>query len=286
MFNGPAVLLIDSVNSNTAIKPTLIARGAIGQTADIVQVQNNAQTTIFNVTAAGNVGIGTLTPQAGLDVGLTGTFASAIIIPRDTTTNRPGGANGMLRYNTTANKFEAFENGTWTNMIGVPTSFPLIANPTGSVAAPAYSFSGSTSTGMYSGAANNLDFATNGVARLSVDQLGNIGIGTTAPGATLEIKTAGTSPSDIYLWDQWFDSVYRLHSSSNAANQISGRFGFKDDTTWGTNFVFESNIVGAASLVTAEVFRITSDGHLVGLGLQCCGRKFVGVWYSTIGHGK
>ena len=72
----------------------------------------------------GNVGIGTTNPQAGLDVAVTGTSASAMIVPRDTTANRPTTAvNGMIRYNSTTAKFEGYENGGW-----VPLSSGLVGS--------------------------------------------------------------------------------------------------------------------------------------------------------------
>ncbi len=46
----------------------LLARGISGQSADLFQVQNDTPTTLFNVTAAGNVGIGTTSPYAKLSV--------------------------------------------------------------------------------------------------------------------------------------------------------------------------------------------------------------------------
>lgn len=64
---------------------------------------------------AGNVGIATSSPGAGLDVASTGT-SSAIIVPRDTTGNRPTSlVNGMIRYNTSTNQFEFYQNGAWVN---------------------------------------------------------------------------------------------------------------------------------------------------------------------------
>ena len=63
---------------------------------------------------ATSLGIGTTAPAAALDVALKGTAASAIIVPRDTTGNRPTApVNGMLRYNNTLNFLEAFANGGW-----------------------------------------------------------------------------------------------------------------------------------------------------------------------------
>jgi hypothetical protein len=50
--------------------------------------------------------------------------SNALTIPTGATTQEPGqagmqaAANGMLRYDTTTNKFRAYENGAWTNMIG------------------------------------------------------------------------------------------------------------------------------------------------------------------------
>ncbi len=71
----------------------------------------------------GRVGIGTNNPQAQLEIFGLGP-SSALIIPRDTTINRPMNVtNGMIRYNTDTNKFEAYEAGLWRNMIS--SSGPL-----------------------------------------------------------------------------------------------------------------------------------------------------------------
>jgi hypothetical protein len=58
----------------------------------------------------GNVGIGTLSPAAALHVGGTG----AIIVPVGTTAQAPAAAvQGMIRFNTTTNKFEGYDGTAW-----------------------------------------------------------------------------------------------------------------------------------------------------------------------------
>lgn len=72
----------------------------------------------YNGTA---VGIGTATPQAGLDVATTGTTGSAIIVPRDNTANRPTTpVGGMIRYNNDTSNLEAYQGSTanWNTLPG------------------------------------------------------------------------------------------------------------------------------------------------------------------------
>jgi hypothetical protein len=54
-----AQLLVNSVNTGNIVT---IIKGAAGQTADLLQVQNSAGTSLFEVDSAGNVGIGTTSP--------------------------------------------------------------------------------------------------------------------------------------------------------------------------------------------------------------------------------
>ena len=66
-------------------------------------------------TSSGNVGIGTESPKAKLDVDGDG---AVIMVPRKNSTGDPSGVNGMIYYNAYDQKFRVFENGAWTNLVG------------------------------------------------------------------------------------------------------------------------------------------------------------------------
>lgn len=72
------------------------------------------------VSPGGQLAIGGTAAASGAVLNVIGEGAdSAMIIPRDTTGNRPTTpVGGMIRYNTTTQKFEAYEGGSWANMIG------------------------------------------------------------------------------------------------------------------------------------------------------------------------
>ncbi len=129
-YPSQGTLLVDTeamiYTGVTATTFTGLTRGTLGSTAAghalsatvnnyLETLQATSTTPKMVVTGSGNVGIGVTAPQAALDVAATG-ITSAIIIPRDTTANRPVTlVNGMIRYNTTTALFEFYQNGIWVN---------------------------------------------------------------------------------------------------------------------------------------------------------------------------
>lgn len=82
---------------------------------------NTTGTPLFFVGDDGQAGIGTAAPAYALDV----TGNDAIRLPRGSTAQRPANSQGILRYNTTDNKFEGNDGSAWVQFgsgsSGAPT---------------------------------------------------------------------------------------------------------------------------------------------------------------------
>ena len=72
---------------------------------------------VFNST--GNLGVGNWAPTEKLVVAGNAVISGNIKIGSYTTTERDAltGANGMMLYNSTTNKFQGYENGAWVNLV-------------------------------------------------------------------------------------------------------------------------------------------------------------------------
>lgn len=114
--NGQADLFLGQ-GSTVSGSNTYMLLGRTAATGGTVYIQgfqtSGSPISILLNSAGGDIGIGTTTPHAILDVNGTGTL-SAIIVPRDSTANRPTTAiNGMIRYNNTSNALEGYVNSSW-----------------------------------------------------------------------------------------------------------------------------------------------------------------------------
>jgi len=121
-----------------------------------------------------SVGIGTTTPTTGtiLDMGAaTGTAYSSLLLPQDTSANRPTGVAGMLRYNTTTAKVEAYQGTAWETLSGTSTAGSTIyLGPSAGASSP--SRSDDVTTGLFSGTASTVSVSISGTERLRVSATG------------------------------------------------------------------------------------------------------------------
>ncbi|WP_168196496.1 tail fiber domain-containing protein [Bdellovibrio sp. NC01] len=77
----------------------------------------------------GKLGIGT-TPTVSLDLG---SRTDAVRLPAGTTAQQPTGANGMLRYNTSTNLAEVYQNGAWVSLTTSAGGSNVTTNSSGAV---------------------------------------------------------------------------------------------------------------------------------------------------------
>jgi hypothetical protein len=82
--------------------------------AFLVEDSSNPDATPFVIDATGSVGIGTGTPAVKLAISAT----DAVLIPVGTDAERPTGAAGYLRYNTTSASFEGHDGTAWGSIGG------------------------------------------------------------------------------------------------------------------------------------------------------------------------
>jgi hypothetical protein len=131
-----------------------------------------------------------------------------------------------------------------------PTFTGVISSALGSAAAPSYSFTGNSNTGVWSSGADTVNVSTAGSERLTVTSAGNVGIGTTSPIGPLDLGTS--LGNKILLWPGSTTNSYGFGIQSSLLQMFSSTGA---DMAFGT---------GASSSFT-ELMRIKSSGN-VGIG--------------------
>jgi hypothetical protein len=106
--------------------------------------------------STGSVGIGSTSPVDSLDISQK---TDAVSLPSGTSAQRPTGANGMLRYNSTVPQVEAYYSGAWQALGGGASSTITLGT---SATATNPQRSGQAGTGLFSATTNTVSIAQNG----------------------------------------------------------------------------------------------------------------------------
>lgn len=144
----------------------------------------------------------------------------------------------------------------------------------GSAAAPSITNTGDTNTGMFFPAADTIAFSEGGVERMRIDSAGNVGIGTTSPGAKLELASGNAglgilaatnrlrfTDNDPTLVSGQTTGAVEWYTSDTDAPGIHAYIGTLGANTGAADLTFGTGVGGS----TAERMRITSTGN-VGIG--------------------
>ncbi len=139
---------------------------------------------------------------------------------------------------------------------------------TGTVGAPAISFTGDSDTGIYSGGANNMRLVTGGTNRITIDSSGNVGVGTTSPVTKLTVGDSTTTTSQMTLWGEYQSSGF---TNSNILNFRHGgfdrwRLSTLQKTAGSNDFDFKIQAIDAATTGYNDWLTVKGTNGFVGIG--------------------
>lgn len=216
-------------------------------------VVSNALTVDTNTLKVDNsnnrVGILDATPAVSLDVG---SATDAVHVPTGTTAQRPTGAAGMFRYNSTENQFEGYSEGAW-DQIGGGGATIAVDNFTGNGSTTAFTMGADPLT------ENNTAVYIDGVyqQKNTYTQSGTTLTFSTAPpnGATIEVNRISASAVTVGTPDDNTVSTVKIQNLAVTTDKLANSTGASDGVTTGkiaTSAVTDSKLA-TNSVTTVKI---------------------------------
>lgn len=267
--SGAVALVAASSSTNTSVKITSAGTGAAA--IDMAATGGGIKLNSPKISLFGRVGINNTNPNVSLDLSAA---RDALILPQGLLADRPvTPQNGMIRYNSEFDKFEAFENNTWKDMIPAGSSGDFKADGsvamTGSLRAaagdqtsPGISFSADVNSGMFRAATGELGLSTSGQERIRINGAGNVGIGTTTPVDLVSLGPVNASATHASL---------NLSNTALSGASGSGTYIGANPATASADFI-NYQVGGTTKFSVDKNGKVTGDGSgLTGLSASPAG---------------